>query len=84
MYKEPCARFIRSMMPKISVKPAANKNNNMPNCNPFNVCSKRRIQFTSAYFCQCDQKSKKGDVEEFYKLPTLEIKSYHDILQSFA
>ena len=28
IYKDPCARFIRSMIPKIRVKPAANKNNN--------------------------------------------------------
>ena len=55
IYREPWARLIRSMIPKIKVKPAASKNNKIPNCNPFNVCSKRRIQFTLTYFRKCDK-----------------------------
>ena len=46
MYKDQCARFIRSMMPKIKVRPAASRNSKIPNCNPLSVCSRSSIQFT--------------------------------------
>src|SRR5262245_39946312 len=40
MYSEPCARFTRSMMPKISVRPAASRNSSNPNCSPLRHCSR--------------------------------------------
>src|SRR5881394_1552661 len=37
MYSEPCARFTRSMMPKVSVSPAASRNISRPSCTPFST-----------------------------------------------
>src|SRR5688572_21411770 len=42
MYSEPCARFTMSMMPKISVRPAATRNSSRPSCRPFRHCSRTR------------------------------------------
>ena len=39
IYREPWAKFIRPITPKISVNPADNKNSMKPNCNPFRNCS---------------------------------------------
>ena len=49
-------------MPKIRVRPAASRNNKIPNWNPLRVCSKSRIQFTWTYLLQSvslDGKTKK-------------------------
>jgi hypothetical protein len=43
IYKEPWAKFISPMTPKIRVKPAAIKNSIMPNCKPLRSCSKSSI-----------------------------------------
>ena len=37
--REPCARLIRFMMPKIRVNPAAIRNSMTPNWTPFSTCS---------------------------------------------
>src|SRR5690606_15881254 len=39
MYSDPCARFMMSMMPNTSVRPAAIRKSISPNCTPFSSCS---------------------------------------------
>src|ERR1700722_4749063 len=41
MYSEPCARLTRSMMPKTSVSPAANRKSSMPSWMPLRHCSRK-------------------------------------------
>src|SRR5574339_104429 len=43
MYREPCARLTRSMMPNTSVKPAASMNSSRPNCRPLRHCSMNSV-----------------------------------------
>src|SRR5262252_10162553 len=47
MYREPCARLTRFMMPKTSVSPAAMRKSMTPNCRPLSVCSRTRAQLTA-------------------------------------
>src|SRR5262245_60092060 len=42
MYREPCARLTRFMMPNTSVRPAASRNSMTPNCRPLRTCSTTR------------------------------------------
>jgi hypothetical protein len=39
IYRDPWARLIKPITPKISVRPADIKNNIIPNCRPFRICS---------------------------------------------
>ncbi|MNT69674.1 hypothetical protein D3C72_2080060 [compost metagenome] len=45
MNSEPCDRFITSMMPKTSVRPAAMRNSMSPKPAPLSNCSKTSIGF---------------------------------------
>ena len=51
LYQKKTVKIIqtKSIIPKIRVKPEANKNNNTPSCSPFNICVTKRTQSIMFY-----------------------------------
>src|SRR6476620_10041174 len=41
MYCTPCARLMKSITPKTSVRPAATRKSSTPNCRPLRACTSR-------------------------------------------
>src|SRR3954469_4717140 len=44
MYCTPCARLMKSITPKTSVRPAAIRKSSTPSCRPFRVWTMRRVK----------------------------------------
>src|SRR6478672_6357088 len=49
MYCTPCARLMKSITPKTSVRPAATRKSSTPNCRPLSACTSKSWVVTSAH-----------------------------------
>src|SRR4051812_23171979 len=50
MYCTPCARLMKSITPKTSVRPAAIRNSSTPSCRPLSVWTMRRVTLMRCIF----------------------------------